>query len=84
MRRFYKLGHWFTILGKLILIRRAPSRTNRILTGYAPLARSPGLSPELLIRLVDLDLSMHDELDSGISAPERARRKHSFHAPYTE
>src|ERR1700694_4223687 len=27
---------------------------------------------------------MLDELDSGISAPETAPRKHSFHAPHTE
>jgi AraC-like DNA-binding protein len=45
-----------------------PLARSQILTGYAPLARSLGLSPDRLVKLVDLDLSMLDELDSRISA----------------
>ena len=45
-----------------------PLARSQILTGYAPLARSLGLSPERLVGLVGLDLSMLNELDSRISA----------------
>jgi transcriptional regulator with XRE-family HTH domain len=48
--------------------RHATSRTSQILTGYASLARSLGLSPERLAKLVDLDLSTLNDLDSRISA----------------
>ena len=41
---------------------------SQILTGYAPLARSLGLSPERLARLVGLDLSTLNDLDSRIPA----------------
>ena len=41
---------------------------SQILTGYASLARSLGLSPERLAKLVNLDLSTLNDLDSRISA----------------
>lgn len=41
---------------------------SQILTGYAPLARSLGLSPERLVRSVGLDLAALDDLDARISA----------------
>ena len=41
---------------------------SQILTGYAPLARSLGLSPERLVRSVGLDLTALDDLDARISA----------------
>ena len=41
---------------------------SQILTGYASLARSLGLSPERLAKRVDLDLSTLNDLDSRISA----------------
>ena len=41
---------------------------SQILTSYAPLARSLGLSPERLARLVGLDLSTLNDLDSRIPA----------------
>lgn len=41
---------------------------SQILTGYAPLARSLGLSPERLAKSVGLQLSLLNDLDSRISA----------------
>lgn len=41
---------------------------SQILTGYASLARSLGLAPERLVRVVDLDLASLNDLDSRISA----------------
>src|SRR5690348_3120095 len=40
---------------------------SQILTGYATLARSLGLSPERMVRLVGLDLAALDDLDARIS-----------------
>jgi AraC-like DNA-binding protein len=64
----YKLGHCFNILGNRIGSAMPPLARSQILTGYAPLARSLGLSPERFVSLVGLDLSMQNELDSRISA----------------
>jgi AraC-like DNA-binding protein len=41
---------------------------SQILTGYATLARSLGLSPERLVRAAGLDLAALDDLDARISA----------------
>jgi len=41
---------------------------SQILTGYAALARSLGLSPERLVRSVGLDLDCLEDLDARISA----------------
>ena len=41
---------------------------SQILTGYAALARSLGLSPERMVRSVGLDLMALDDLDARISA----------------
>src|SRR5947207_5532061 len=41
---------------------------SQILTGFAPLARSLGLAPERLVKIVGLDLASLNDLDSRISA----------------